>query len=76
MRSTYLQYTEHREGQVTQEVERLNKMVLDYCVPNAAYGDFGWIFKYYQRPKHFGCSMDRPRQHDRDYKQMERQMFF
>ena len=34
-RSTYFrQYAEHREGQVTQEVERLNKMVLDYCVPN------------------------------------------
>ena len=75
MRSIYLQYAEHREGQVTQEVERLNKMVLDYCVPNV-YGEAVGYLNYCKDQSTLVVPMDRPRQHDRDYKQMEHKMFF
>ena len=75
MRSTYLQYAEHREGQVTQEVERLNKMVLDYCIPNV-YGEAVGYMNYCRDQSTLVVPMDRPRQHDRDYKQMEHKVFF
>lgn len=70
MRSTYLQYAEHRLDKITQEVERLNKLVLNYCVPNVYSAAISYR-KYLEDQSTIAMPMERPRNHDRDYKQLE-----
>ena len=45
MRSIYLQYAEHYEKNITQQVERLNKLVLDYAI-NQVWGEAEGYMKY------------------------------
>ena len=33
MRSIFLQHSKNRMDNITQQVEELNKLVLDYCIP-------------------------------------------
>jgi|UniRef100_A0A6C0INI1 hypothetical protein len=74
MRSTYLQYAEHRLDKITQEVERLNKLVLNYCVPNVHSAAISYR-KYLEDQSTIAMPMERPRNHDRDYKQLELKHF-
>ena len=74
MRSTYLQYAEHNLEKVTQEVEGLNKLVLNYCVPNV-YGAAVSYRKYLEDQSTLVTPLERPRNHDRDYKQLELKHF-
>lgn len=70
MRSTYLQYAEHNMDKITEEVSRLNKLVLNYCVPNV-YGAAKSYRKYLEDQSTLVTPLERPRNHDRDYKQLE-----
>ena len=47
MRSIYLQYAEHYPDKITEQVERLNKLVLDYAVPTVYNETVGYL-KYCQ----------------------------
>jgi hypothetical protein len=74
MRSTYLQYAEHRLEKVTEEVAQLNKLVLNYCVPNV-YSAVISYRKYLEDQSTLVTPLERPRNHDRDYKQLELKHF-
>jgi len=70
MRSIYLQYAEHDPKRVTEQVERLNSLVLDYAVPTV-HGEAVGYMKYMQDQSSLVVPLDVPRHHDRQYKQLE-----
>ena len=70
MRSTYLQYAEHYSDNITKQVERLNKIVLDYCVPSV-YNEAVGYERYCQDQSSLVVPIELPKHHDRKYKQLE-----
>ena len=70
MRSTYLQYAEHLPDGITAQVERLNKIVLDYCIPSV-YNEAVGYEKYCQDQSSLVVPLEQPSNHDRNYKQLE-----
>jgi hypothetical protein len=70
MRSIYLQYAQHNVADITAQVSKLNKLVLDYVVP-AVYNEAMGYMKYCQDQSSLVVPLDLPRNHDRDYKQLE-----
>ena len=70
MRSIYLQYAEHDLEHVTKEVSRLNKMVLDYCIPSVFNEAVGYE-RYRQDQSSLVVPLSMPQQSDRDYNQLE-----
>ena len=75
MRSMYLQYAEHMPDNITQQVERLNKLVWDYVVPSVYNEAIGYV-KYMQDQSSLVMPMDLPVHHDREYKQLELKPWF
>jgi hypothetical protein len=75
MRSIYLQYAEHQPTNITQQVERLNKLVWDYVVPTV-YNEAVGYTKYMQDQSSLVMPIDRPLHHDREYKQLELKPWF
>ena len=75
MRSIYLQYAEHRETDVTGQVERLNQFVWDYAVPSV-YGETMGYMKYLQDQSSLVVPLSLPMHHDRNYKQLELKPWF
>ena len=74
MRSVYLQHAEHREDDITGQVERLNQLVLDYSIPSV-YNSAVSYMKYCQDQSTLVVPLELPRSHDRDYKQLEQKNF-
>jgi hypothetical protein len=70
MRSTYLQYAEHYPDRITEQIERLNNIVLDYCIPSV-YNECIAYLKYSKDQSTLVMPFDRPLHHDREYKQLE-----
>jgi hypothetical protein len=70
MRSIYLQYAQHSMDNVTGEIERLNKLVLDYAVPSV-YNEAVGYMKYCLDQSSIVRPLELPRQSDRAYKQLE-----
>ena len=70
MRSIYLQYAQHHEDKITEQVERLNALVLDYAVP-AVYGEVMGYVKYCQDQSTLVVPLELPKHSDREYKQLE-----
>lgn len=75
MRSTYMQYAEHYRDNIRQQVERLNKIVLDYAVP-ATYNEAVGYQRYREDQSTLVLPMERPLNHDRNYKQLELKPWF
>jgi hypothetical protein len=74
MRSTYLQYAEHYPDRITEQIERLNQIVLDYCIPSV-YNECVAYLKYSQDQSSLVMPFERPLNHDRQYKQLELKPF-
>jgi len=70
MRSMFLQYAEHKTDNITQQVERLNRLVLEYAVPNV-YNETDGYIKYCRDQSTLVSPMDHPIQIDREFKQLE-----
>lgn len=70
MRSIYMEYAEHYPKDIKGQVERLNKLVLDYAVPNV-YSEAVSYMKYLVDQSTLPMPLDRPMQNDRAYKQLE-----
>lgn len=70
MRGMYLQYAEHYADNIKGQVERLNKIVLDYTIPSV-YNEAVSYEKYCRDASTLVTPMARPLQHNRDYKQLE-----
>ena len=75
MRSIYLQYAEHYPDKITQQVERLNKLVLDYAIPTVYKEAVGYM-KYRLDQSTLVTPMAIPQHHDRNYKQLELKNWF
>uniref|UniRef100_A0A6C0B7T4 Minor capsid protein P8 central region domain-containing protein n=1 Tax=viral metagenome TaxID=1070528 RepID=A0A6C0B7T4_9ZZZZ len=69
MRSMYLQYAEHGINDITGQIERLNKLVLDYAVP-AVFGEATGYEKYCQDQSTLVVPLRLPQHVDREYKQL------
>ena len=69
MRSIFIEHA-HEGENVTGEVARLNKMVLDYCIPSV-YNAAVSHEKYMQDQSSLVVPLELPKNHDRDYKQLE-----
>lgn len=70
MRSTYLQYAEHKTGDITSQIERLNKLVLDYIIPKL-FNESVAYEKYCRDQSSLVVPLNLPLAHNRDYKQLE-----
>jgi methyl coenzyme M reductase gamma subunit len=70
MRSTYLQYAEHLPNNITEQVERLNKIVWDFAISQVYNEAVGYV-NYMRDQSTLVMPMDRPVPVDRDYKQLE-----
>lgn len=70
MRSMYIQYALHHPDNITSQVENLNKIVLDYCIPSV-YNEAVGYERYCQDQSSLVVPLEQPRNHDRNYKQLE-----
>jgi len=71
MRSMYLQYADHNIiDSIRTQVERLNKVVLDYAVPSV-YNEAVGYEKYCRDQSTLVVPLPLPLQHNREYKQLE-----
>jgi hypothetical protein len=71
MRSIYLQYAKHSVGQnITKEVEKLNKYVLDYAV-KSVYNEAQGYLNYCRDQSTLVMPLEHPHQIDRDFKHLE-----
>ena len=70
MRSIYLQYAQHYPTGITTQVERLNKLVLDYAVPNVFNESVGYL-KYCEDISTIAVPFALPKQVDRDFRELE-----
>jgi hypothetical protein len=70
MRSIYMQYAEHIETGITAQVERMNRLVLEYAVPNVYSEAVGYI-KYREDISTLAVPFDHPTKIDRDYKVLD-----
>ena len=75
MRVMFMQYAEYQPDQVTKQVERLNKIVLDYVIPSV-YGESLGYLKYLQDQSTLVVPIQLPMQSDRVYKQLELKPWF
>ena len=70
MRSIYLQYAEHYPDKIREQVERLNKMVLEYAVPSV-YNEAVGYMKYREDQSRLVVPLEKPLPPDRVYKQLQ-----
>ena len=70
MRSIYMQYAQHFPTGITAQVERLNKLVLEYAIPNVYNEAVGYI-KYREDISTLAVPFDLPTKIDRDYKVLD-----
>lgn len=75
MRSIYLQYSENREDDITKQIEKLNNLVLNYCVPTV-YGEAVGYQKYRLDQSTLVVPLSLPQHHDRQYKQLQLKSWF
>jgi hypothetical protein len=75
MRSIYLQYAEHYPDKITEQIERLNNLVLDYAVPTVYNEAIGYV-KYRLDQSTLVVPLAIPQHHDRNYKQLELKNWF
>jgi len=75
MRSIYLQFAEHREEDIPGQIARLNRQVLNYCVPTV-YGEAVGYQKYRLDQSTLVVPLALPQHHDRQYKQLELKSWF
>jgi len=76
MRSTYLQYAKHSSSTgITQQVEDLNKLVWDYCIP-FVYKESIAYEKYLVDQSTLVMPLEREVRPDRDYKQLVMKPWF
>jgi hypothetical protein len=70
MRGVYIEYAEHYPKDIKGQVERLNKLVLDYAVPNV-YSEAVAYFKYIVDQSTLAVPLELPLASDRNYKSLE-----
>ena len=74
MRNMFLEYSLFQPDNITQQVERLNNIVLDYVVPKVLGEAIGYL-KYLEDQSRLVVPLELPQQPDRVYKQLELQPY-
>ena len=74
MRHMYMEYVTNQPDNITEQVERLNTIVLDYLVPKVYSEAIGYL-KYLEDASRLVVPIELPVQPDRVYKQLELQPF-
>ena len=75
MRSIFLQHSANMPCQITQQIEALNKLVLDYCIPQV-YGEAQGYIKYKHDVSTLAVPMSRPAAASYKTKTLELKPFF
>ena len=75
MRSIFLQFSENRESDIKGQVERLNRLVLNYCIPTVFSEAVGYQ-KYRLDQSTLVVPLSMPQHHDRQYKQLQLKSWF
>ena len=75
MRSTYLQHARHLPDNIREQIETLNKYVLDYVVPTVYNEAVGYL-KYLEDKSTLVVPIDHPVHNDKNYKQLELKPWF
>lgn len=75
MRSTYLQFSKNSSIDITKQVEQLNQLVLDYCIPFVYNEGISYI-KYLQDQSTLVIPLGREMRPDREYKQLQLKPWF
>lgn len=70
MRSIYLQHAQHLPHDISGQVASLNQLVLDFAVPSV-YNEAVGYMKYTQDQSSLVMPMERPKNIDRQFKQLE-----
>lgn len=70
MRGIYMEYAEHYPKDIKGQVERLNKLVIDYAVPKL-YSEAVGYFQYLVDQSTLPMPIDRPLPNDRTFKSLE-----
>jgi hypothetical protein len=70
MRSIYLQNAKHQVNNITRQVEELNDLVLDYCI-SFVYSEAVSYVKYLEDQSTLVVPLERAKQSDRDFKQLQ-----
>lgn len=70
MKNIYTDYASYDPDAITQEIEKLNKLVLDYCVP-MVYNESVAYEKYCFDQSTIVRPLELPKNHDRNFKQLE-----
>ena len=75
MRSTYMQYAKHQRDDIPGQVQTLNELVWEYCIP-FVYNECVAYFKYLEDQSTLVMPLAREQQVDRDFKQLELKPWF
>jgi hypothetical protein len=75
MRSTYLQYAKHSATNITLQVEELNELVFNYCIPFVYNEGISYV-KYLQDQSSLVMPLEREVRPDREYKQLQLKPWF
>ncbi len=75
MRSIFLQYVKYRKENITQQIEELNNLVLDYAVPYC-YNESVAYLKYIRDQSSLVVPLEREKPIDRDFKELEQKPWF
>jgi hypothetical protein len=75
MRSIYLQYARHKKENITEQIENMNNLVLEYCVP-FVYNEAKSYIKYLQDQSTLVVPLEREVRSDRVYHQLELKPWF
>lgn len=74
MRHMFLEYSVFQPNNITEQVERLNTLVLEYTVPKIYSEAIGYL-KYLEDQSRLVVPLELPQQPDRVYKQLELQPY-
>lgn len=74
MRSIYLQNSVNLPSDITNQIDALNKIVIKYCV-NEIYGEAKSYMQYRHDLSTLVTPMDKPKQNDRDFKELKYKSF-
>jgi len=75
MRSTFLSYSANKPNDIQGQITALNKIVLDYCVPQV-YGEAKGYLKYLEDASTLVVPIDRPVQVDVNDKTLSEKFWF
>jgi len=75
MRHIFLEHAQYKPDGIADQIERLNKLVLDYVVPKVYSEAIGYL-KYLEDQSRLVVPIELPRQSDRVYKQLELKPYY